>query len=310
MSHRRTEETELILVLWAAVKGVQQFVNTADGTAQPHFDRRELLRQYQEGTQPTVPRTPQPTQESALLVLQLWLSIENGLGGISEIPNGTKLLLAANCLPFLNDTGFSLPIFGHQPFMIWEHKQLYRLVTSTFLHSDLKHLVANLGSLVQSGSSLEAKCGSTKFAVSVTSLGLAASFLDGKTFVLRSYEHGHMLRLDSVALQRYTAAFPASKWVISKGISCRLLWVHLGYALPCRCAASYATCLPVVSSRPNSCMLCCCAAVHAVLLCMLCCCACCAAARSPLVSADNISETGPQHALPLSNPCRGKVQPV
>lgn len=178
MSHRRTEETELILVLWAAIKGVQQFVNTADGTAQQHFDRRQLVRQYQEGTQPKVPTTPQPTQGSALLVLQLWLSIENSLGGIPEIPNGTKLLLAANCLPFLNRTGFSLPIFGHQPFMIWEHKQLYRLVTSTFLHSDLKHLVANLGSLVQSGSWLEAKSGVTKFAASVTSLGLAASFLD------------------------------------------------------------------------------------------------------------------------------------
>ncbi|DBA66188.1 TPA: hypothetical protein ACH3X2_002573 [Trebouxia sp. C0005] len=178
MSHRRTEETELILVLWAAIKGVQQFVNTADGAAQQHFDRRELLRQYQEGTQPKVPTTPQPTQESALLVLKLWLSIENGLGGIPEIPNGTKLLMAANCLPFLNRTGFSLPLFGHQPFMIWEHQQLYRLVTSTFLHSDLKHLVANLGSLVQSGSWLEAKSGVTKFAASVTSLGLAASFLD------------------------------------------------------------------------------------------------------------------------------------
>jgi membrane associated rhomboid family serine protease len=223
MSHRRTEETELILVLWAAVKGVQQFVNTTDGTAQQHFDRRELLRQYQEGTEPTVPRTPQPTQESALLVLQLWLSIENGLGGISEIPVGTQLLLAANCLPFLNDTGFSLPVFGHQPFMIWEHKQLYRLVTSTFLHSDLKHLVANLGSLVQSGSCLEAKCGVTKFAASVTSLGLAASFLDGKIFVLCFCEHSHMLRLDSVALQRYTAAFPTRDLVISKGTSCRLL---------------------------------------------------------------------------------------
>ena len=60
--------------------------------------------------------------------------------GITGLPAGTKLLLAANCLPFLKPDGFSLPTFGLSPFMVWEHRQFYRLLTAGFLHADFDHM--------------------------------------------------------------------------------------------------------------------------------------------------------------------------
>ncbi len=177
------DETELIWVLAAAAQGVQQFLReqSDDQRQQPDPDylRNALPSRYRQDGRPRIPASPQPTGESALLLSKLWLSLENRAGGLVGIPKGTKLLLAANCLPFLNRNGFSLPVFGQQPFMTWEHKQFYRLVTSIFLHSDLKHVVMNLGSLLQSGSCLEPQCGTAAYLASVMSLGLTASCLDG-----------------------------------------------------------------------------------------------------------------------------------
>lgn len=106
--------------------------------------REAILRHYQNHDQPRVPAPLHLTQNSVLLLYMLW-KVVRGIDGITGLPPGTKLLLAANCLPFLKPGGFSLPTFGLSPFMVWEHRQYYRLLTTGLLHANFDHMGALLG---------------------------------------------------------------------------------------------------------------------------------------------------------------------
>ncbi|DBA96327.1 TPA: hypothetical protein ACH3X3_002504 [Trebouxia sp. C0006] len=99
-----------------------------------------MLRHYRQADQPRVPAPAKVTPNSIVLLLMLFKVIKS-IEGITGLPAGTKLLLAANCLPFLKPDGFALPTFGLSPFMVWEHRQFYRLLTAGFLHADFNHMV-------------------------------------------------------------------------------------------------------------------------------------------------------------------------
>ncbi len=101
--------------------------------------RDAMLRHYRQADQPRVPAPAKVTPNSIVLLLMLFKVIKS-VEGITGLPAGTKLLLAANCLPFLKPDGFALPTFGLSPFMVWEHQQFYRLLTAGFLHADFNHM--------------------------------------------------------------------------------------------------------------------------------------------------------------------------
>lgn len=138
--------------------------------------REAILRHYQNHDQPRVPAPLHLTQNSVLLLYMLW-KVVRGIDGITGLPPGTKLLLAANCLPFLKPGGFSLPTFGLSPFMVWEHRQYYRLLTTGLLHANFDHMVSNATSLVISSTYLEHNLTRTKFAATTASLALSSHSL-------------------------------------------------------------------------------------------------------------------------------------
>ena len=73
----------------------------------------------------------------------LYLTITS-YGGAKAISRPTRLLTAASLFPFITKDGFSLAVNGLQPFKVWEHGQVWRLLTSLFLHNTENHLLANL----------------------------------------------------------------------------------------------------------------------------------------------------------------------
>ncbi len=135
--------TDLFLGFQERAKAAQRaliFHRTDDKPPHSSVSLREaILRHYQQADQPRVPASVHLTQNSFLLLFMLW-KVVRGIEGITGLPTGTKLLVAANCLPFLKPGGFSLPAFGLSPFMVWEHKQYYRLVTTGLLHANFDHM--------------------------------------------------------------------------------------------------------------------------------------------------------------------------
>ncbi|DBB01243.1 TPA: hypothetical protein ACH3X1_001113 [Trebouxia sp. C0004] len=144
--------------------------------------REAMLRHYQQADQPRVPAPANVTPNSIVLLLMLFKVIKS-VEGITGLPAGTKLLLAANCLPFLKPNGFSLPTFGLSPFMVWEQRQFYRVLTAGFLHADFDHMVSNASSLVISSSYLERGLTRLQFAATMASLALSSHGL----YVLSSW---------------------------------------------------------------------------------------------------------------------------
>ena len=100
--------------------------------------RRQLwLAHYRYADRPRVPMSTNVTANTALLLYMFGSAFK--VQAQAGLPTGTKLLLAANFLPFLKPAGFSLPKYGLSSFMVKEHRQWYRLITAGLLHVDLDH---------------------------------------------------------------------------------------------------------------------------------------------------------------------------
>ena len=130
---------DMLLELQENAKVLQRFVAPAahDSRHGRDYRRKVWLEHYKHATQPRVPVATKVTPNTVLLLYMLGDTIR--IQGVTGLPSGTKLLLAANCLPFFNFGGFSLPKFGLSPFMVWEHHQWYRLMTTGVLHVDFDH---------------------------------------------------------------------------------------------------------------------------------------------------------------------------
>lgn len=108
-----------------------------DGPNKGDSRRKMWLRHYEHADQPRVPLPMAITPNTVLLLYMFVKTIR--IQGVASLPNGTRLLLAANCLPFLKPGGFPSPRFSLSPFMVVEQRQWYRLVTTAFLHVDIDH---------------------------------------------------------------------------------------------------------------------------------------------------------------------------
>ncbi|KAL3147379.1 hypothetical protein ABBQ32_002858 [Trebouxia sp. C0010 RCD-2024] len=174
---------ELLLTLVTSAEALRRFLHGPDveehlGVTNPEDLRRLLPDRYGRDSLPRVPDRLAFDQRSDLLVCQLIVSLDRLPGGFIGIPVGTKALMGALCAPFCNLNGFSVPRFASQSFMVWEHRQLYRLITGALLHHNLAHLTSNLSVLAHSGSRLEAQVGSPAFAALVGSLTLSSRTLE------------------------------------------------------------------------------------------------------------------------------------
>lgn len=181
---------DLLLTLVTGADALRQFLRNPEtdehlGVTDPEELRRLLPSRYGNDVHPRVPGRPALDQRSGLLLCKLVLCLDRLPGGFLGIPIGTKVLMGALCAPFFNLHGFPVPKFASQPFMVWEHRQLYRLITAVLLHDNLAHLTGNLSSVASSGSSLEARVGSPAFAALVGSLTLSSSALEGNSMSLR-----------------------------------------------------------------------------------------------------------------------------
>lgn len=177
---------ELLLTLVTSAETVRRFLRGPEieehsNITDPEDLRRLLPDRYGRDLLPRVPDRIAFDQRSGLLACQLVVSLDRLPGGFIGIPIGTKALMGALCAPFCNLNGFPVPRFASQPFMVWEHRQLYRLITGALLHQNLAHLTSNLSVLAHSGSRLEAQVGSPAFAALVGSLTLSASTLEGNS---------------------------------------------------------------------------------------------------------------------------------
>lgn len=101
------------------------------------YRRKTWLRHYEHADQPRYP-TPMAVTPNTVLLLYMFVKTVR-VQGLTNLASGTKVLLAASCLPFLKPGGFPSPKFGLSPFMVWEHRQWYRLLTTAFLHVDIDH---------------------------------------------------------------------------------------------------------------------------------------------------------------------------
>ena len=127
-------------------------------------------------------RVPDPFHFSQHTALLSFLTLRTVLdaGGLKRLGKGTQILVAATCLPFCIPGGLSLQTNGLSPFMVLEHRQLRRLISSIFLHQDLDHLLGNVSNLVVSGSYLERRMSTERFAATVLSLTASSQTLYGK----------------------------------------------------------------------------------------------------------------------------------
>jgi membrane associated rhomboid family serine protease len=85
-------------------------------------------------------------------------------GGLTPV---VKLLIAANVVVFLltsSHTAWELR-YAQQGAAIAVHHSYYRLLTATFIHANLLHVLGNMVSLVIVGSSIERAIGKTRFVI-------------------------------------------------------------------------------------------------------------------------------------------------
>lgn len=147
----------------------------------PASNAKSIADEYRQDTGPRVSCGEETELEAFLLLRRLVQVVDtDALNDIAHAPDGTKILLLAMCMPFCKASGYAGRLYALQPFMVWEHREIYRLFTSVFLHQDLVHLVSNLCSLAESGSFLEAKCGIATLAAATASLTASASALTGE----------------------------------------------------------------------------------------------------------------------------------
>ena len=102
------------------------------------YARKRWLEYYQHAVQPRVPAGITELTPNTIMLLCV-LANPTRIQGVTRLPHGTKLLLAATFLPFLKPGGFSLPKLGLSPFMVCEHRQWYRMLTAGFHHVDIEH---------------------------------------------------------------------------------------------------------------------------------------------------------------------------
>ena len=141
-----------------------------------------LARKYrQNNTELRVSRIPRTTFEALSLIAALSEAKKDGtFRALARAPCMTKRLLVVMCLPFCKAGGHAQRLYALQPFMVWEHHELYRLFTSTFLHQDVSHLLSNLYALNHHGSYLEATPGAAVFTAATASLTASSSALSGE----------------------------------------------------------------------------------------------------------------------------------
>ena len=89
--------------------------------------RKTMLRRYQAMSHPRVPLSFAPTPNTAILSLMLYSTVVDN-GGLSHLPRGTQLLMAATCIPYIAPEGVCTMKWGLSPFMVWEHHQRYYLI--------------------------------------------------------------------------------------------------------------------------------------------------------------------------------------
>ena len=178
------------------VRSRPQFQITEHGasTETVYRVRADLERQYRSN----LPRVPEafvvrklftsrpwtgiwPVFRTLTLSAHLYLTIRS-YGGGEAISRPAWLLAAASTFPFCTKNGFSLAQNGLQPFMVWEHGQVWRLLTSSFLHSTEIHLLANLAGLVLPTMILAEGLPDAALAAHMLFLGLLANGLYGKKF--------------------------------------------------------------------------------------------------------------------------------
>lgn len=201
MLERNSEDIDRFVQLFFAVYQIRVYVRsrpqpqfTEDGTSAEtvYKVRGDLERQYRSKL-PRVPEafvtrklftsTPWPMFRTLMTSTKLYLTIRS-YGGAKAISRPAKLLAAANIFPFITKDGFSLAANGLQPFMVWEHGQVWRLLTSLFLHNTENHLLANLAALVLPTMILAEGLSDAALAAHMLSLGLLANGLYGEKFTV------------------------------------------------------------------------------------------------------------------------------
>lgn len=130
------------------------------------------------------PRLPLPIDfdthapEIALVTYQAFRVLTHTLQRHGTVPPVTATLVLLNSLVFLKPGGVLFGDVCLNPYAVLHLNQMERLVTSAFVHRDLFHLVGNMAGLVQDGSELESREGSSRFLKrAVWSLGLSQACL-------------------------------------------------------------------------------------------------------------------------------------
>ena len=97
-----------------------------------------------------------------------------------RIPYVTTFLVAANILVFLICTFTGDLLYNEGAFnagMFWEDREYYRILTSTFLHWDIDHLVSNMIVLYYLGEVVEKHFGGIKYSVIYLCAGILGNLL-------------------------------------------------------------------------------------------------------------------------------------
>lgn len=201
---RHSENIDRFVLLFSAVYQIPVYVwsspklqITEHGTSTEtvYKDCNDLERQYRSEA-PRVPEAfairklfsirPRPFFRTGLTATHLYLNVRS-YGGAKTISKPAWLLAAASVFPFVSTDGFSLAVNGLQPFMVWEHGQFWRLLTSVFLHNNENHLLANLAGLVLPNMILGEEVSNTALTAQMLSLGVLANGIYGKRCITFMY---------------------------------------------------------------------------------------------------------------------------
>lgn len=104
---------------------------------------------------------------------------------LHSVPIVTRSLLVFNITIHILIFLFSYPLgpLAIRPNALIAHGEYYRLITSTYVHSGLLHILMNMSSLLPLGTILETKFGSWKFLV----MTLWATLMCGSIYVLMAW---------------------------------------------------------------------------------------------------------------------------